>query len=65
MPEFNVTNHHLLTGENFHRLLRQAKVFIGFGFPIEGLFSKVSHISILGPAPLEAGMFTVVLENYV
>lgn len=36
MPEFNVTNHHLLTGENFHRLLRRAKVFIGFGFPIEG-----------------------------
>ena len=44
MPAFHVTNHHLLTGEKFHRLLRGSKIFLGLGFPLEG------------PAPLEAGM---------
>ncbi|KAK3083190.1 hypothetical protein FSP39_016376 [Pinctada imbricata] len=37
-----VVNHGLLTAEDFHVLLRQAKVFVGLGFPYEG------------PAPLEA-----------
>uniref|UniRef100_A0AC35F5V5 Alpha-1,6-mannosyl-glycoprotein 6-beta-N-acetylglucosaminyltransferase n=1 Tax=Panagrolaimus sp. PS1159 TaxID=55785 RepID=A0AC35F5V5_9BILA len=41
--KFNfVTNHNLLTGKEFHALLRQTKIFLGLGFPLEG------------PAPLEA-----------
>lgn len=42
MPELKVVNHHLLSGIEFHRLLRRAKIFLGLGFPLEG------------PAPLEA-----------
>lgn len=35
-------NHGILTGLEFNKLLQQAKVFLGLGFPLEG------------PAPLEA-----------
>ncbi|XP_069547628.1 alpha-1,6-mannosylglycoprotein 6-beta-N-acetylglucosaminyltransferase B-like [Brachyistius frenatus] len=38
----SIRNHGLLTQENFLRLLRRAKVFVGLGFPYEG------------PAPIEA-----------
>ncbi|XP_040885175.1 alpha-1,6-mannosylglycoprotein 6-beta-N-acetylglucosaminyltransferase B-like [Toxotes jaculatrix] len=41
LPSF-IRNHGLLTQEQFLRLLRQAKVFVGLGFPYEG------------PAPIEA-----------
>lgn len=37
-----VINHGILSGLELHKLLRQAKVFVGLGFPYEG------------PAPLEA-----------
>ena len=35
LPEF-VVNHGLLNGEQFQRLLRRTKVFVGLGFPYEG-----------------------------
>lgn len=35
-------NHGVQVGQDFHKLLRQAKIFVGLGFPYEG------------PAPLEA-----------
>ncbi|XP_039991668.1 alpha-1,6-mannosylglycoprotein 6-beta-N-acetylglucosaminyltransferase B-like [Xiphias gladius] len=41
LPSF-IRNHGLLTQEDFLRLLRRAKVFVGLGFPYEG------------PAPIEA-----------
>ncbi|KAF3704509.1 Alpha-1,6-mannosylglycoprotein 6-beta-N-acetylglucosaminyltransferase B [Channa argus] len=41
LPRF-IKNHGLLTQDNFLRLLRRAKVFVGLGFPYEG------------PAPTEA-----------
>ncbi|XP_034563930.1 alpha-1,6-mannosylglycoprotein 6-beta-N-acetylglucosaminyltransferase B-like [Notolabrus celidotus] len=41
LPTF-IKNHGLLTQEDFLRLLRRAKVFVGLGFPYEG------------PAPMEA-----------
>ncbi|XP_041672349.1 alpha-1,6-mannosylglycoprotein 6-beta-N-acetylglucosaminyltransferase B-like [Cheilinus undulatus] len=41
LPSF-IKNHGLLTQEDFLRLLRRAKVFVGLGFPYEG------------PAPIEA-----------
>jgi len=42
MREHKVVNHGLLSGKEFHSLLRKVKVFLGLGFPLEG------------PAPLEA-----------
>ncbi|KAM8877823.1 alpha-1,6-mannosylglycoprotein 6-beta-N-acetylglucosaminyltransferase B-like [Synchiropus picturatus] len=41
----HIRNHGLLTQEDFLRLLRRAKVFVGLGFPFEG------------PAPIEAIAF--------
>ncbi|KAK7112831.1 alpha-1,6-mannosylglycoprotein 6-beta-N-acetylglucosaminyltransferase A-like [Littorina saxatilis] len=41
LPSY-VINHGILSGPELHQLLRQAKMFIGLGFPYEG------------PAPLEA-----------
>lgn len=41
LPSY-VINHGILSGPELHQLLRQAKVFVGLGFPYEG------------PAPLEA-----------
>ncbi|KAE9551132.1 hypothetical protein FO519_005667 [Halicephalobus sp. NKZ332] len=40
--ENNVINHGLLSGKEFHKLLRKSRIFLGLGFPLEG------------PAPLEA-----------
>ncbi|TKR93664.1 hypothetical protein L596_008077 [Steinernema carpocapsae] len=42
LKTWDVINHHLLSGPDFHHLLRTMKIFLGLGFPLEG------------PAPLEA-----------
>ncbi|KAK0425031.1 hypothetical protein QR680_008994 [Steinernema hermaphroditum] len=42
LKKWDIVNHHLLNGPDFHSLLRKTKIFFGLGFPLEG------------PAPLEA-----------
>ena len=52
MKDFGIVNHKLLSGKEFHALLRRSKVFLGLGFPLEG------------PAPLEAVANGAVFINH-
>lgn len=42
IKQYNIQNHGLLSTKEFHDLMKKSKIFLGFGFPLEG------------PAPLEA-----------